>query len=281
MTGPLGATLRIAWAKTEGRAGILLLGALALVALLGPMALPDPAAQGDLLAESLRPPGDGHLFGTDQLSRDVLARVASGLRLSLLLGVLAALLGVTLGTLVGLVAGTWGGAIDTVLMRIVDALLAIPRLFVLLLALAVWDRVPLPALVLLLGLTGWYGTSRLVRGEARRLHHEEFVRAAEALGSGRWRIAFRHLLPNVAGPVLVAATLAIGDVMLLEAGLSFLGLGVRPPSPSLGGMIQESRSVFATAPWTSIFPGLAIVLAVLAVNLVGDALREALDPRSA
>jgi len=120
-----------------------------------------------------------------------------------------------------------------------------------------------------------------VRGEARRLHREEFVRAAEALGSGPWRIAFRHLLPNVAGPVLVAATLGIGDVMLLEAGLSFLGLGVRPPTPSLGGMIQESRSVFATAPWTSIFPGVAIVLAVLAVNLVGDALREALDPRSA
>ena len=194
---------------------------------------------------------------------------------------LAAVLAVTLGTFVGLVAGTWGGAIDAVLMRLVDALLAIPRLFVLLLVLAVWDRVPLPALVLLLGLTGWYGTSRLVRGEALRLHREEFVRAAEALGAGRWRIAFRHLLPNVAGPVLVAATLGVGDVILLEAGLSFLGLGVRPPTPSLGGMILESRSVFATAPWTSIFPGLAIVLTVLSVNLVGDALRETLDPRSA
>ena len=264
MTGPLAVTLRLAWSKPVGRAGLLLLGALALLAVFGPMALPDPAAQGDLLAESLRPPGESHLFGTDQLSRDVFARVASGLRLSLMLGVLAAVLAVTLGTLVGLVAGAWGGAIDAVLMRLVDALLAIPRLFVLLLALAVWDR-----------------TSRLVRGEARRLHREEFVRAAEALGSGRWRIAFRHLLPNVAGPVLVAATLGIGDVILLEAGLSFLGLGVRPPTPSLGGMIQESRSVFATAPWTSIFPGVAIVLAVLAVNLVGDALREALDPRSA
>jgi peptide/nickel transport system permease protein len=281
VTGPLADTLRSVWTKPVGRAGLVLLGALALVAVVGPMLLPDPAVQGDLLAESLRPPGSGHPFGTDQLSRDVLARVAAGLRLSLLLGVLAALLAVTLGTFVGLVAGTWGGAIDAVLMRLVDALLAIPRLFVLLLALAVWDRVPLAALVLLLGLTGWYGTSRLVRGEARRLHREEFVRAAEALGSGRWRIAFRHLLPNVAGPVLVAATLGIGDVMLLEAGLSFLGLGVRPPTPSLGGMIQDSRSVFATAPWTSIFPGLAIVLAVLAVNLVGDALRETLDPRSA
>lgn len=281
MTNGLVAALGAVWAKPVGRAGLLLLAALALVAVLGPGLLPDPAAQGDLLAESLRPPGGGHPFGTDQLSRDVLARVATGLRLSLLLGMLAALLAVTLGTAVGLVAGAWGGVVDAVLMRIVDALLAIPRLFVLLLALAVWDRVPLPALVLLLGLTGWYGTSRLVRGEARRLVQEEFCRAAEALGAGRWAIAFRHLLPNVTGPVLVAATLGIGDVMLLEAGLSFLGLGVRPPAPSLGGMIQESRAVFATAPWTSIFPGLAIVLAVLAVNLVGDALREALDPRSA
>ena len=280
MTGLVATAFASVWSRPVGRAGLLLLGALALLAIVCPFLLPDPALQGDLLAESLRPPGAGHPFGTDQLSRDVLARVAVGLRLSLLLGVLAALLAVTLGTTVGLVAGAWGGVVDALLMRLVDALLAIPRLFVLLLALAVWDRVPLPALVLLLGLTGWYGTSRLVRGEARRLHREEFVRAAEVLGAGRRQIAFRHLLPNVTGPVLVAATLGIGDVMLLEAGLSFLGLGVRPPAPSLGGMIQESRAVFATAPWTSIFPGLAIVLAVLAVNLVGDALREALDPRS-
>jgi peptide/nickel transport system permease protein len=260
---------------------VLLLGALALVATLGPLVLPDPAAQGDLLTEALRPPDAAHPFGTDQLSRDVLARVATGLRLSLGLGLLAAVLAVALGTAVGLVAGAWGGAVDALIMRLVDALLAIPRLFVLLLTLAVWDPIPLGALVVLLGVTGWYGTSRLVRNEARRLHAEEFVRAAEVLGASRARIARRHLLPNVAGPVLVAATLGVGDVMLLEAGLSFLGLGVRPPTPSLGGMIQDARAVFATAPWTSIFPGLAIVLAVLAVNLVGDALRDAHDPRNA
>ncbi|MCU0621332.1 MAG: ABC transporter permease [Gemmatimonadales bacterium] len=270
-----------AWRRPAGRAGVLLLGALALVATLGPLVLPDPAAQGDLLTEALRPPDAAHPFGTDQLSRDVLARVATGLRLSLGLGLLAAVLAVALGTAVGLVAGAWGGAVDALLMRLVDALLAIPRLFVLLLALAVWDPIPLGALVVLLGVTGWYGTSRLVRNEARRLHAEEFVRAAEVLGASRARIARRHLLPNVAGPVLVAATLGVGDVMLLEAGLSFLGLGVRPPTPSLGGMIQDARAVFATAPWTSIFPGLAIVLAVLAVNLVGDALRDAHDPRNA
>lgn len=280
MTGSPAAQ-RSAWRRPEGRVGIVLLALLALAATIGPSLLPDPAAQGDLLAESLRPPGGAHPFGTDQLSRDVLARVASGLRLSLGLGLLAALLAVGLGTAVGLVAGTWGGAIDALLMRLVDALLAIPRLFLLLLALAVWDPIPLGALVVLLGVTGWYGTSRLVRNEARRLHAEEFVRAAEGLGASRARVALRHLLPNVAGPVLVAATLGVGDVMLLEAGLSFLGLGVRPPTPSLGGMIQESRSVFASAPWTSIFPGVAIVLAVLAVNLIGDAVRDAHDPRSA
>jgi peptide/nickel transport system permease protein len=268
------------WARATGRAGLLLLALLALAAVVGPALLPDPAAQGDLLAESLLPPGGAHPFGTDQLSRDVLARTAAGLRLSLGLGLMAALLAVGLGTLVGLVAGAWGGLVDAALMRLVDALLAIPRLFLLLLALAVWDPIPMPALVLLLGVTGWYGTSRLVRGEAARLREEEFVSAARALGAGRGRIAGRHLLPNVAGPVLVAATLGVGDVMLLEAGLSFLGLGVRPPTPSLGGMIQDARTVFATAPWTSIFPGLAIVLAVLAVNLLGDALRDVLDPRS-
>jgi peptide/nickel transport system permease protein len=279
----IGATdraLRAVWARPTGRAGLVLLALLAVAALLGPALLADPATQGDLLTEALLPPGGAHPFGTDQLSRDVLARTASGLRLSLALGLLAALLAVGVGTGVGLVAGAWGGAVDAVLMRLVDALLAIPRLFLLLLALAVWDPIPMPALVVLLGVTGWYGTSRLVRGEAVRLREEEFVAAARALGAGRGRIAGRHLLPNVTGPVLVAATLGVGDVMLLEAGLSFLGLGVRPPTPSLGGMIQDARTVFATAPWTSIFPGLAIVLAVLAVNLVGDALRDVLDPRS-
>jgi peptide/nickel transport system permease protein len=256
------------------------LGLLAGIALFGPLALPDPTHQGNLLTDTVLGPGAAHPFGTDQLSRDVLARVVSGLRLSLAIGLVAAAIAVVVGTGVGLTAGTWGGTADTVLMRGVDALLAIPRLFVLLLALALWDRVPVAALVVMLGLTGWYGTSRLVRSEVARLRSEPFTAAAEALGASRWRIALRHFLPNVSAPVLIAGTLGVGDVILLEAGLSFLGLGVRPPMPSLGGMIYESRSVAVTAPWTSIFPGLAVVLTVLAVNLVGDALREALDPRS-
>jgi len=166
-------------------------------------------------------------------------------------------------------------------MRIVDGALAIPRLFLLLLLVAVWEQMPLGALVLVLGATGWFGTSRIVRGEVLRLRESEFVFAAKALGAGPGRIIFRHLLPNVAGPLLVAATLGVGDVILLEAGLSFLGVGVRPPTPSWGGMILDARSLLTTAPWASIFPGLAIVVTVLAVNLIGDALRGALDPRSA
>jgi peptide/nickel transport system permease protein len=166
-------------------------------------------------------------------------------------------------------------------MRFVDAALAIPRLFVLLLLLVVWERIPLGALILVLGTTGWFATSRLVRGEVLRLRHEPFVQAAEALGSGRWRVIGRHLLPNAAGPVLVAATLGVADVILLEAGLSFLGLGVQPPTPSWGGMVLDARPLLVYAPWTAIFPGAAIVLTVLAVNLIGDALQAALDPRAA
>jgi peptide/nickel transport system permease protein len=165
-------------------------------------------------------------------------------------------------------------------MRLVDGALAIPRLFILLLLLAVWERVPVLALILLIGATGWFATSRIVRGEVLRLREETYVRAAEALGAQRRRIIFRHLLPNVMGPLLVTATLAVGDVILLEAGLSFLGLGIQPPMPSWGGMILDSKEVLVSAPWAGIFPGLAIVITVLSANLFGDALRDAVDPRS-
>jgi peptide/nickel transport system permease protein len=164
-------------------------------------------------------------------------------------------------------------------MRLVDGAMAVPRLFVLLLLVAAWERMPLVALMLVIGATGWLGTSRLVRAEVLRLRQTEFVQAAGALGAGPLRIMFRHLLPNATGPLLVAATLGVGDVILLEAGLSFLGMGVRPPTPSWGGMILDGKDVLTSAPWVSIFPGLAIIATVLAVNLLGDALRIASDPR--
>ncbi len=272
--------LQSAWRNPRGRTGALILLIVTIAALVGPVLLPDPLAQPDVLGAS-RPPGLGHPFGTDQLSRDVLARVVTGGRISLSVAFLAVGLSVTLGAAVGLVSGYWGGAVDALLMRMVDGALAIPRLFILLLVLAVWERVPVLALILLIGATGWFATSRLVRGEVLRIREEGYVRAAEVLGARRHRIIFRHLLPNALGPLLVAATLGVGDVILLEAGLSFLGLGIQPPTPSWGGMILDSREVMISAPWAGIFPGLAIVITVLAANLFGDALRDAVDPRSA
>jgi peptide/nickel transport system permease protein len=279
LTGLPGTLIAGVWRQPSGRAALVTLVLIVAAALAGPPFLPDPAAQPDVLGQASLPPGSGHLFGTDPLSRDVLSRVVGGARVSLAVAGLAVLVSVTIGAGAGLVAGYLGGAVDAVLMRLVDAALAIPRLFILLLLLAVWDHIPLGALILILGTTGWFGTSRLVRGEVLRLKQEAFVTGAEALGAGRARVMFRHLFPNTVGPLLVAATLGVGDVILLEAGLSFLGLGIQPPRPSWGGMIFDAKAELLTAPWTSIFPGLAIAATVLAVNLLGDALSGALDPR--
>ncbi len=277
---PALALLRDAWRTPGGRAGAVLLLVIAAAAAVGPWFLPDPLAQPDILAGSL-PPGLGHPFGTDQLNRDILARVVAGARVSLSVALLAVALSATIGAAVGLVSGYWGGMVDAGLMRLVDGALAIPRLFILLLTLAVWERIPLLALILLIGATGWFATSRLVRAEVLRLREEAYVRAAEALGGRRRHVILRHLLPNTLGPLLVAATLGVGDVILLEAGLSFLGLGVQPPTPSWGSMVLDSREVLVSAPWAGIFPGLAIIVTVLAANLLGDAMRDAIDPRSA
>ncbi len=269
------------WRRSGGWLGVVVLVGMIAVALVGPLALPDPASQPDIVAGA-QPPSLAHPFGTDVLSRDVLSRVVSGARISLAIAALAVTLSLVLGATFGLVAGYWGGWVDTVLMRLVDGALAIPRLFLLLLLVTVWDRLTIVPFVLVIGATGWFGTSRLVRAEVLRIKNEPFVQAAQALGAKPARIVRRHLLPNTAGPLLVAATLGVGNVILLEAGLSFLGIGgVRPPTPSWGRMIFEGKSVLATAPWTSIFPGVAIVVTVLAVNLIGEALRDHLDPKNA
>ncbi len=280
MIGSYAALWARAWERPSGRAGAMALLALCLMALLLPSVLPDPAAMPDVLGGAT-PPSAGHWLGTDHLNRDLLSRVVHGARISLAVAGLAVLLSATVGALVGVLAGWAGGWVDAVLMRVVDAALAIPRLFILLLLLVVWERIPLGALIIALGTTGWFATSRLVRAEVLRLREEDFVRAARGLGAGGWRTIFRHLLPNAAGPLLVAATLAVGDVILLEAGLSFLGLGVQPPTPSWGGMVLEARPLIVSAPWTALVPGAAILATVLAVNLLGEALQAALDPRRA
>ena len=278
---PARAWARAAWRDPRGRAGLVIRGVVGLVALLGPHFVADPARQFDPVGGANLPPAPGRWFGTDALSRDVLARVVTGARVSLAVAGLAVAFSVTVGAAVGLASGYLGGAADAALMRLVDGALAIPRLFLLLLVLAVAERLPLAVLIVFIGATGWFATARLVRGEVLRLREETYVRAAEALGAARRRVIFRHLLPNTLGPLLVAATLGVGDVILLEAGLSFLGLGVQPPTPSWGGMILDAKPVLVEAPWVGIFPGLAIVLTVLAANLCGDALRDAADPRSA
>ncbi len=271
--------LRRAWRTPRGRGGAIVLIAIAFTAVFAPPLLPDPLAQPDPITGVSLAPSLVHPFGTDQLSRDVLARVVVAGRVSLAIAALAVGLSVTLGALVGLVAGYWGGAVDAALMRLVDGALAVPRLFLLLLVLAVSDRVPVWLLILMIGATGWFGTSRIVRAEVLRLREESYVTASEALGASRRRVIFRHLLPNTLGPLLVAVTLGVGDVILLEAGLSFLGLGIQPPAPSWGGMILDAREVLVTAPWAGLFPGIAIVLTVLSANLLGDAVRDAADPR--
>lgn len=279
MTAPSAWT--IAWSDRGGRVGLLTLGLLVLIAAFAPLALPDPRAQPDLGSGGLESPGPGHWLGTDRLNRDVLSRVVHGARISLAVAAGAVALSVTIGTLVGLLAGYLGGWADSLIMRLVDAALAIPRLFLLLIMVAIMERIPLSTLILVLGATGWLGTSRLVRGEVLRVRTMAFVKAAEALGARRRRVILGHLLPNVIGPLTAATTLAVGDVILLEAGLSYLGLGVQPPWPSWGGMILEASSYVSRAPWASVVPGLAIIVVVLAVNLVGEALHRAYTPRTA
>ena len=253
---------------------------LALAALLAPLIAPyPPNAQPDIVGMATLPPSGAHPFGTDVFSRDVLTRVMYGGRVSLGVAVLSIALSITIGTAYGAVAGYVGGATEAAMMRLIDALLAVPRVLLLLLALALWGAVGLPALILMLGLTGWFGTSRLVRERVRALSRGEFALAARALGASHARVLWRHVLPSALTPVIVAATLGIGNVVVLEASLSYLGIGVRPPHASWGNIIEDGADQIGSAWWIALFPGLAILVTVVAFNLLGDALRDALDPR--
>ncbi|MBR9974764.1 MAG: ABC transporter permease [Bacteroidetes bacterium] len=222
-----------------------------------------------------------YLLGTDGYGRDLLSRILYGSRVSLTLGFIAVLLSVSLGTFVGLMAGYFGRYTDSVLMRIVDVLLAFPALFLILIIIAVFESVSVPRILLIvvvLGLTSWMGISRLVRGEVLSLKERDHVMAAHALGFGHARILFRHILPNVLTPIIVNATLRIGGIILVEAALSYLNIGVQPPTASWGNIIFEGKDVLAHAWWVSTLPGFAIVLVVVCFNLVGDGLRDAFDP---
>lgn len=238
-----------------------------------------PHAILDPVGLQLQPPHAVHPLGTDELGRDVLSRVLHGGRVSLFVGLAAALLAALLAGVVGFAAGLGGPALDAVLMRSVDVLLALPRFFVVMAVFAFSDGVPLIAIVVILGITGWFELARIVRARVRELRHADFVTAALALGASRVAIA-RQLLPHVATTLIVGATLDVGNIILLEAGLSFLGLGLAPPAPTWGNMILEGRNLVFGAPWVALAPGIALVITVTAINLAGDGLRDAMDPRS-
>jgi peptide/nickel transport system permease protein len=262
------------------RIALLVLLGMYAVAFLAPLIAPyGQSEQVDIVRMNNHPPTLAHPFGTDRFSRDVLTRVLYGARVSLSIATLAMLVAAVAGTLYGLLAAALGGWTDTALMRVLDAMLAIPRVLLLVAVLAMWSPVPLWALVLLLGLTGWFEVSRLVRAEALTIRERVLGLAARARGARRRTIMFRHILPNVLVPVVVTTTLGIGNVIVLEAGLSFIGVGVREPNASWGTMFYEASEAFAGTWWAALFPGIAIVTTVLCFNVLGDALRAALDPR--
>jgi len=261
--------------------GLILLVVLAGLALAAPWIAPYDPTQTDLATRRLLSPSMAHWMGTDDLGRDLWSRVLFGARISLLIGFLSVAIAITLGTAIGAVAGYTGGWVDSVLMRIVDLFLSIPRLILLLTVVAVFPRATIALIVAVLGLTGWMGVSRLVRGQVLAVREREYVTAARALGYRPIRILTRHILPNVMTPVIVAATLGIGNAILAEAALSYLGFGVQPPTPSWGTIIQSGGDRMIDAWWITAFPGIAIVLTVMAFNLVGDGLRDAMDPRHA
>lgn len=264
--------------RRSSRIALGVLTAIVLVGLTAPLIAPyDPAAQPDIVALKDLPPSLLHPFGTDPYSRDVLSRVIYGARLSLVIGFLATLVSLTVGVAYGAIAGYAGGFVDSLMMRVLDAFLAIPRLLLLVAILAAWPQLSITALILFLGLTGWFGLSRIVRGQVLALKHAEFVTAARALGASGARILWRHLLPNLVSPIVVAATLGVAHVIVLEAGLSFLGIGVPQPEASWGNIIRDGSDQLATLWWMSLFPGLMMVLTVMTLNVLGESLRDTYD----
>jgi peptide/nickel transport system permease protein len=277
---PTPAMTRRLLAHPASRWALAVIGIFCIAATLAPVLAPyGPTVQLDIVHLANQPPSLAHLFGTDRFSRDVLSRTLYGARVSLAIATLAVVISATLGTAYGVVAGYVGGFVDGAMMRALDAVLSIPRVLLLIAILALWNPVPLWALIVLLGVTGWFPVSRLVRAEALSVRQREFVVAARALGASDVRIVWRHILPNVMAPVIVAATLGIANVIILEAGLSYLGIGTREPTASWGSMFQDGSDAFAAAWWVALFPGLAILITVFAFNSLGDALRDVLDPR--
>jgi len=226
----------------------------------------------------LQPPSTTHLMGTDALGRDVFSRILFGGRVSLWVGFVAVGIATSIGLVLGLVAGYFGRLVDEIIMRGVDVMLCFPSFFLILAVIAFLEP-SLTNIMVVIGLTGWMGVARLVRAETLTIRERDYVLAARAAGAGPGRIIFRHILPNAVAPVLVSATLGVAGAILTESALSFLGLGVQPPDASWGNMLLEGKEVLGIAWWLSVFPGLAILFTVLGYNLLGESLRDLLDPR--
>ena len=260
-------------------AGAIVLAIIVVAALLGPLLWRlSPIDVNHAVMGHPLPPSAAHPFGTDLLGRDQLARAMQGGQISLTVGVTAMLVAIGLGSLYGAIAGLAGGRVDAVMMRFVDAMLSFPAFFLVITVEALTNQFSVVVIVLVIGLLSWMGVARLVRGEVLTLRERDFVEAARALGVGPIRLIARHLLPNSLAPIVVAATLAIGDNILIEAGLSYLGLGVQVPTASWGNMLQDALgSTALAAPWMVIVPGVLIVMTLLSFNLVGEGLRVAFD----
>lgn len=269
---------KLSGSNTLALAGMGMIALLFILAVAAPFIAPyDPTAQH--LLSRLQPPSLQFLLGTDDLGRDVLSRMIYGIRISLTVGFVAVGISVVIGTLLGLTSGFFGGKVDTVIMRLVDVMLCFPTFFLILLVIAFLEP-NIYNVMIVIGLTSWPGLTRLVRAEVLSIREREYVQAAKLLGLGHARIFFVHLLPNVISPILVSATLGVGDAILTESGLSFLGLGVQPPASSWGQMLTAGKEYIYFAWWLSLFPGLAILFTVLSFNLLGEGLRDRLDPRT-
>lgn len=286
-----GTTVGVAWHRfSRHRMAVVSLGlitTLAVVSILVPWLSPyDPDKP--QLSSQLKPPSASHIMGTDDLGRDLLTRILFGGRISMSIGVLAMLLAVVLGTTIGAVAGYYGRWVDNLLMRLTDLMLSVPGLFLLILMTLLLRNFPIPilsgasmvpAIVLAIALISWMTVARLVRAAFLSLKETMFVEAARAVGASNARIIVQHILPSAASPIIVAATLRVASSIITESGLSYLGFGVQLPTPTWGNMLKNAQDQMVTAPWTAIFPGLFIFITVIAINYVGDGLRDALDPR--
>lgn len=276
--------LRLAWRRfTANRLAVgslYVIACMYLAALLAPILAPyDPAEIKDVLETRYLTPSWAHLFGTDEFGRDLFSRALFGARVSLSIGLLAVLIAVTVGTIYGASAGYFGGVVDNVLMRIVDVIIAFPTFFLMLILVGIFEA-NMVFLILILAMTSWTGTARFIRGELLSLKEREFTEAARALGLPSHRIIFRHLIPNALSPVLVSAALMVGGMIAAEAGLSFLGIGIRPPTPSWGNMISAGQDALLVAWWVAFFPGSLLAITILSFNLLADGLRDALDPKT-